>query len=146
MLDIREVNVTDHIGQVQYLLAENWAETGFDFDLCPDVAMMQRLQDAGVLFFLAAFDEAEIIGYSSAMIAPHTYNPAIVCCSSDALFVTKRWRPTSAGARLIIETERVAKRRGAVRMLWHTRAGTPLSSVLERRGYQPADIIVMKEI
>ncbi|SDC69463.1 Acetyltransferase (GNAT) family protein [Massilia sp. PDC64] len=146
MLVIREIQAAEHIGKVQHLLAENWAETGFDFDLRPDIEMMRRLQDAGLMFVLAAFDGDEMVGYSSALISPHTYNPAIVCCNSDALFVHRAWRKTSAGARLIAETERVAAEKGASRMLWHTRAGTPLAASLERRGYTPADVIVMKEI
>lgn len=146
MLVIREIQAADHIGKVQKLLAENWAETGFDFDLCPDGAMMQRLQDADLLFVLGAFDDDVLVGYSSALITPHTYNPSIVCCNSDALFVRRAWRPRGVGARLILETERVAAEKGASRMLWHTRAGTPLAAALERRGYQPADVIVMKEI
>ena len=135
MLTIREIQAAEHIGKVQRLLAENWAETGFDFDLCPDGEMMRRLQE-----------DDELVGYSSALISPHTYNPSIVCCNSDALFVRRAWRPRGVGARLILETERVAKEKGASRMLWHTRAGTPLAAALERRGYEPADVIVMKEI
>lgn len=146
MLAIREIQAADHIGKVQDLLAENWAETGFDFDLRPDVEMVRRLQDAGLLFVLAAFDDDELIGYSSAMVIPHTYNPAIICCNSDALFVRRPWRKTSIGARLIAETERVGAQRGAVRMLWHTRAGTPLAAMLAKRGYEPADVVVMKGI
>lgn len=146
MLEIREVQVAEHIDAIRHLLVENWAETGFDFDLAPDGTLMQRLQDAGILFFLAAFDGDQIVGYSSAMVAPHTYNPSIICCNSDALFVRRVWRPRGVGARLILETERVAAEKGACRMLWHTRAGTPLAAALERRGYQPADVIVMKEI
>lgn len=146
MLVIREIQAAEYIGKVQHLLTENWAETGFDFDLRPDVAMIRRLQDMGLLFVLGAFDGGELVGYSSAMVAPHTYNPAIICCNSDALFVRRAWRKTSAGARLIAETERVAAEKGACRMLWHTRAGTPLAAALARRGYQPADVIVMKEI
>lgn len=146
MLDIREIQAAEYIGKIQPLLAENWAETGFDFDLCPDGSMMQRLQDADLLFVLGAFDDDVLVGYSSALVSPHTYNPSIICCNSDALFVRRAWRPRGVGARLILETERVAVEKGASRMLWHTRAGTPLAAALERRGYQPADVIVMKEI
>jgi GNAT superfamily N-acetyltransferase len=54
-----------------------------------------------------------MVGYSSALISPHTYNPSIVCCNSDALFVRREWRPRGVGARLILETERVAEGRKA---------------------------------
>ena len=146
MLAIREIQAADYIRKVQDLLAENWAETGFDFELRPDVEMVRRLQAAGLMFVLGAFDDDQLIGYSSAMVSPHTYNPAVICCNSDALFVRRSYRKTSVGARLIAETERTAAAYGAARMLWHTRAGTPLGAALERRGYEPADVIVMKEI
>lgn len=146
MIVIREVTARDHIDAIADLIAANWAETGFDFELDLNVDAIARLQDMGFMFALAAFQDEQIIGYSTAMIGPHTFNPGMLFCNSDALFVLPEWRKSSAGARLIIETERVAKQRGAVRMLWHTRAGTPLAEVLKRRGYSPADIIVMKEI
>lgn len=146
MLTIREIQAAEYVGKVQDLLADNWFETGFDFELKIDTAMLQRLQDANLYFVMGAFIDAELVGYSSAMIAPHTYNPAVICCSSDALFVRRAFRKTSAGARLILATERHAASMGASRMMWHTRAGTPLAACLERRGYQPADVIVMKEI
>lgn len=146
MLVIREIKAADYIRKVQDLLSENWAETGFDFELRPDVEMVRQLQESGLLFVLGAFDGDELIGYSSAMVSPHTYNPAVICCNSDALFVRRAYRKTSVGARLILETERTAAAYGAMRMLWHTRAGTSLAAALERRGYEPADVIVMKEI
>lgn len=147
MLTIKEIRAADHIDKVMDVLRENWAETGFDFDLEPNVAMIDHLQQLGVLFVLGAFADDTLVGYSSAMISPHTYNPAIVCCNSDALFVRKPWRASSIGARLKNATERVAAERGANRMLWHTRAGTPFAEMLLKRdGYEAADIIVMKRI
>lgn len=146
MLSIVEIEAADHIDSVQDMLAENWAETGFDFDLDLNTAMIVDLQRLGILFALGAFYDGQLIGYSTAMVAPHPYNPAIVCCNSDALFVRKAWRHTSAGARLVVATELAAAARGANRMLWHTRAGTPFAATLQRRDYEPADIIVMKRI
>lgn len=108
MLVIREIQAADYIPKVQDLLAENWAEKGFDFDLRPDVEMVRRLQGAGLMFVLVAFEGDQLIGYSSAMVAPHTCNPAVICCNSGALFVRQAWRKTSIGARLIAQTERTA--------------------------------------
>lgn len=146
MLVIREIRAADYIDAFMPMLAENWAETGFDFDLVPDVGRIDALQAMGILFVLGAFADDTLVGYSSAMVAGHTYNPAIIMCNSDALFVRKPWRPSSIGARLVLATEQLAAERGATRMLWHTRAGTPFAATLERRGYQPADIVVMKRI
>lgn len=140
------VRIADYADCVRELFAANWAETGFDFELAPDIGQYQALQDAGALFALAAWRGADIVGYSSAFVQPHLFNPAVVCCASDALFVHPALRAGTLGARLMMSTEAEARRRGASRMLWHTRAGTPLAKTLLRRGYQPADVIVMKEI
>ena len=146
MTRIALARIAEHADSVRELFAANWAETGFDFPLEPDIAQYQALQDAGALFALAAWHGADIVGYSSAFVQPSLFNPAVVCCASDALFVHPSFRAGTLGARLIVATEDEARRRGASRMLWHTRAGTPLARAMLRRGYQPADTVVMKEI
>lgn len=146
MLTIKEVNAADFLGDIEEIAQANWAETGFDFDLRLNKFALAQLQDLGYLFAIAALDGDRLVGYSTAMVGPHTFNPEIICCNSDALFVLPEYRKTSAGARLIAKTERVAAERGATRMLWHTRAGTSLAAVMKKRGYKPADEIVMKRI
>lgn len=147
MLSIVEVQAADYIESILDVLSQNWAETGFDFEFAPSVAIYKAMQDAGLMFALACFDDdGYLIGYSTAAVTAHPLNPAIVCCSSDALFVRPEYRSTSAGARLIAATERIGKARGATRMLWHTRAGTPMAAMMEKRGYIPADVVVMKRI
>lgn len=146
MLTIREIYAADHIDSVMDMLRQNWAETGFDFELRPNIDLVRLLQDRGVMFVLGAFDGDQLIGYSSAVLGPHVFNPDIISCESNALFVLPAWRKTSIGARLIVATEQTGAARGANRMLWHTRAGTPLAATLQRRGYQPADVTVIKGI
>lgn len=127
------------------LMADNWAETGFDFEFSPSVEMYQRAVSSGVMFALAAVDGEELIGYCTMVVSNHMHNPSVTFAASDALFVRKERRGV-VSARLITAAEDEAKRRGATRVLWHTRAGTGLSRTLERRGYKPADVVVMKEI
>lgn len=143
---IAEIDVEPHIEQAAGLLSLNWAETGFDFPLNPDWESLTALQRLGALFVIGAFDGDNMIGYSTAYIAPHPFNPAVVVSQSSALFVRMDYRCTSAGARLIVETERVAKARGARIMAWHTRAGTSLAETMTARGYVPADSVVTKEL
>lgn len=143
---IREVNAVDHIAQIQELAAENWKETGFGFELKPSLKLHQLLQDAGVLIALAAFDGDEIVGYSTATVGPHMFNDEVMVCTTSALFVKKSHRGGSIPGRLVIETERAAKRRGAQLLFWQTRAGTELATTLKKRGYIDADVAVMKEI
>lgn len=146
MLVVREVSFSEHIDSVGKLLADNWKETGFGFDFELDVGAYRRFETLGLLLAVAAFDGESIIGYSTAMIAPHPYNPGIVCANSDALFVQPAYRNGRTALLLLRETERAAKSRNARYMLWHTRGGTRFADMLERRGYAPADVIMMREL
>lgn len=146
-MPIREVRITDYFEQAIPLMRENWSETGFNFELNPDIGRYQQLQDAGLVFALAAFDGDELVGYSSAAVVPHPFNPSILYCATDALFVAKSHRKGSIPGRLITETERIAKQRGAHLIAWHTRTGTPLAAIFtDRNGYQPGDSVVFKEL
>ena len=127
------------------LMRQNWDETGFGFEFKPSVETYQAVVDLGLMFVLGAFDGNEMIGYCTMTVTNHMHNPAIKVASNDALFVRPDHRGIIAG-RLIIGAEREAKARGAARILWHTRAGTNLANIFTKRGYAPADIVVMKEI
>ena len=141
---IKPIVVADVIDQILPMIRENWAETGFDFAIDPDVATYASMQESDQLIALGAFDGDEMVGYSTAMIGGHIFNPNVIICQSDALFVRKSHRQTSIGGRLILQTEHIAKHRGAHFMLWQTRAGTPLAGSLLRRGYEPADVALIK--
>jgi GNAT superfamily N-acetyltransferase len=145
---IEPVTVGDYLPQITALARENWAETGFAFPLRLSGQTYRSAEDADILIALGAFDdEGEVVGYSTAFLVPHHFNTDVVMCSSDALFVARRLRGTSIGARLIARTEQAAKARGATLMCWHTRAGTPLAEMLlARPGYTAADVVVTKDL
>lgn len=144
MCNIRLADPVEIILHNRDLIMQNWQETGFDFEFEPDLDTVRAMCNSGIMFCLGAYDGERTIGYSTAMICPHWFNPEVTMCMSDGLFVDQDHRHTSVGGRLIIATEQEAKRRGASRMLWHTRAGTKLSDAFEKRGYQPADVVMMK--
>lgn len=143
-IQIKTIDVLDLALMGRDLMARNWAETGFDHEFSPDVARYEALQGSGVLFAKAAWLDSELIGYCTAIVTPHIHNRNLIVCAHDALYVDKPHRGGTAGFRLIREVEREAKFRGADRMLWHTRAGTNLADVLIKRGYVPADVVVMR--
>jgi predicted GNAT superfamily acetyltransferase len=143
---IREVNAVDYLDAIAGLAADNWGETGFDFDMKLDRELYRRLQDSGRLISLAAFDGDDVIGYATATVAPHIFNTDVHVCMSSALFVAKNKRSSTVPGRLILETERIAKKRGARFMIWQTRAGTGLADTLRKRGYSDSDVAVIKEI
>jgi GNAT superfamily N-acetyltransferase len=133
------------IPAITKLMVDNWDETGFDFEFRPSVDMYRLAVEAGIMFVMVVAIDSEIIGYCSMAIHPHMHNPDVIVAANDALFVKKEYRGIISG-RLIRAAEAESKKRGATRVLWHTRAGTPLSAMLERRGYKAADVVVMKEI
>ncbi len=145
-MEYRIVNPAEWIGRVGELLADNWAETGFDFPFAPDVAAYQRLHEAGVAFAVGAFAGGDVVGYCTVVVVPHPHNPSVLVASNDALFVAPAHRGGTVAARLIQAAEREAKARGALRFTWHCRAGTGLAAMLSRHGYRPVDEVVMKEI
>lgn len=146
MATIKLAEPVHFFANITELMAENWAETGFDFELNPSLDVYQAAVKAGVMFALVATNNAgEIVGYCTTAITNHPFNPAVIVAANDALFVKKEYRGILS-ARLIVAAEKEAKARGASRFLWHTRAGTDFSSMLLRRGYTPADVVVMKEI
>ena len=96
---------------------------------------------------LAAYDGDEVVGYAVSIIAPSHLHYADLCyVSNDALFVKKSHRGGSTGLRLMRETERIAKERGAKLVLWHAKEGTRLDALLTRLGYGVQDIIFSKEL
>lgn len=123
----------------------NWHETGFDFRLNPSEQMYRSAVDTGLMFVLAAFDGDNIVGYCTMVVHPHMHNPDVIVAANDALFVKREYRGMT-GARLIRMAERESARRGASRVLWHTRTGTRLHDTFVKRGYKPIDTVVMKEI
>lgn len=128
------------------IVAANWAETGFDMPFEPSVEFYEQAEAINAWFGLAAFDEGKLIGYSSAWLYRHPFNLSVVVGSSEALYIKPAYRHGTAAGRLIRATEQEAKKLGASRFMWHTRAGTPFADMLKRRGYEELDVIVMKEI
>lgn len=128
------------------VVAANWAETGFDIPFAPDVEVYERAEAGNFWFAFAAYDGEKLVGYSSAWIWPHPFNPAVMFCSSEALYVKPAYRGGSVPGRLIKQTEKQAKEMGASRFLWHTRAGTPFAEMLIKRGYKDLDTVVMRKI
>lgn len=146
MSAVREVQITEYFEQALPLMRENWAETGFGYEFNPSRERYGRLQASGLLFALGAFDGGELVGYSTAVVVEHLFNPARFTCATDALFVRKSHRNGTLPARLILETERIAWERGAHVIAWHTRAGTKFTEVLAKHGYEISDVTVTKEL
>lgn len=145
MVEYVVVNLMDWWDKAMPLFRQSWAESGFDFALNPDRAAYGRMGDSGLLFTVLAIEDGEPLGYCTAVVATHLHNPDVVCASNDSMFVLPQRRGV-VSARLMAAVEAEAKARGAVRFVWRVRYGAALVAALERRGYEPLDAALCKEI
>lgn len=146
MIEVREGSLADNIDKMAALMQANWDETGFDFDFDLDTERYKQFEALGILLVVGAFDGEEVVGYSLASVLPHPFNPKVVFCNSDVLFIRKDLRNTSAGARLMAKTKELAKARGANKVFWHARGDTAFAGMLAKRGLHKADEIFMEDI
>jgi hypothetical protein len=147
---IVEMPLGDKLHNIQELLREHWDEVAKNKNvmvLNPSHEHYERADNTGGMVCLWALDaDGEIVGYSLNFIGPHIHYSDLVVCNNDVLFLREDLRPSTVGLRLIRETERVAKTRGARLMLWHAKDQTSLAKIMPRMGYVVQDIIYSKEI
>jgi predicted GNAT superfamily acetyltransferase len=146
---IVETTIADKIEHVPGLLEAHWHESARNKHLMvlkPDVVRYQALEAAGSLLSLVAYADEEIVGYSVNILSPHLHYAELLCAHNDVLFVAKEHRESALGLKLIRETERAARDRGAHLMLWHAKEQTPLAAILPRMGCKVQEIIFSKEL
>ena len=89
-----------------------------------------RLEKNGNLLLIVARQGLKIIGYTISIIHPHLHYRTALMCQVDTYWLAPDYRDPgedsldtldSVGAQLLIETEDAAVRRGAVKMINHTR-------------------------
>lgn len=149
MLRILETTIADKIEHVPTLLDAHWHESARNKHLMvlkPDVERYQALEAAGSLLSLVAYVGDEIVGYSVNIISRHLHYADLIVAHNDVLFVAKEYRDKPLGLRLIRETERACKARGAHLMLWHAKEGTPLDQILPKMGCKVQEIMYSKEL
>lgn len=144
-MNVTLANIGEYMPVIADLMRENWEETGDRFEFDPDLAVYLRLEQAGILFAFAAIHNGQVIGYCTAIVSCEMHNPAIITCTSDALFVKKEYRNTTAGGRLMLAVEQEAMKRGAMHMRWVVRTSTPMRAMLEKHGYSAQDVTLTKE-
>lgn len=146
MIEVRQGSLADNIDHMDALFSANWDETGFDFPLRLDKERYKQFEALGILVIVGAFEGDRVVGYSLASVLPHPFNPDVIFCNSDVLFVHRDYRHTSAGVRLMAETKREAKARGAHRIFWHARGNTEFARMLRKRNLHLADEVFMEVI
>jgi len=148
---IRESSFADLLVAGAELFTEHWDEVAQQKHLmrfAPDTDQYYALEKAGRLLVLGAYLGDELIGYSVTFVfEKHLHYQHLSYAQNDVLFISKTHRKGRLGARLIWETERRAKARGARMMLWHAKEHPPeLKELLPKLGYSVQDIIFSREL
>lgn len=139
-------NPAEIIPLIPDLIRDNWAETGFDFECNPSLDIYNAMFQAGMAVMVVVRIDDVIIGYCNLVICPHPYNPSVIVCGNDFIFLAKAHRNALVSGRLIQRCEAVAREYGASKMNWHCRAGTPLADMFRRHGYRDIDVLVGKDL
>lgn len=148
-MQIREISAVASIEEAGPLLREHWEEVAKNkavMVLKPNVPAYRMLEQMGSLISLGAFDGDRMVGYSVTICTAHLHYADLVYASNDVIFVAGTHRSGPAGVRLMRETEKRAKDRGARLMLWHAKPDTALDRILPRMGYGVQDVIYSRQL
>lgn len=123
MATVREINAAEYLPATAPLMREHWLEVAKDTGVPePQVnpAIINALQAAGALVTLGVFDDDNtMVGYSLNVLGPPIDFANMIVMQNEGIFVRPEHRGRIA-LRLISESERIAKERGATRAIWHT--------------------------
>lgn len=131
------------------LIVSHWEETESGIIPTPpnlDVEKYEMLEEMGMMFSLFAYADGVRVGYALNFITQAMHYKDITLCNCDALFVAKEHRKSSLGIKLIRETQRIAKERGALEMLWTAKPDTELARILPRMGFNLQEIVFNKKL
>lgn len=148
MTNIRPASIAEHIDEIDDLLRANWGETGFDFELNLNKDGYRALEDAGMMYAVAVFnDEEKIVGYCSFTLTRHLYNPSVVCANTDALYLLPEYRNGALSGQLMYAVRDLAKVKGAHMILWHARGNTVFAARLSKTTrFEWADAVYMEKL
>ena len=131
------------------MVRRHWEEVALHKGLMrldPDWLRYRAMEQRGLLLALALEVDGEVVGYTLGTVAPHLHYQDLMVYANDAVFVDAKHRGGGVGLRLMRETERVAKSRGAQMAAWHAKQGTRMDALMPRLGYGVQDIIYTRAL
>lgn len=141
---IREVSLATARVLCEHLLAEHYEEVAKFKDVAvlkPDWARYKEAEREGRLLILIICEGNRGIGYSANFLQMNLHYSDLLFAQNDVLYLSPEHRKGALGYRLILETEKRAKERGAKLMLWHTKPQTTLEALMPRLSYEILDTI-----
>lgn len=146
-LKIREGFVEEALSS-EYV-SEHWDELvkrKHLFVLNPDYETYFTLQDNNKLLTLVIQDGDSIVGYSVNILNKNLHYADVIMCSNDLIYIHPSYRKGMLGIRLIKETEKLAKQKGAHIMYWHAKPDTNLAKLLPKMNAGLHEQIYLKEL
>ena len=133
------VDMLEYLEDAKELLKEHWEELALNKDkvfLKPDAVKYKALQDAGVIHNIVVYKENKVVGYSVLIVQPHLHYADDLFAYVDVVYVDKKHRQSSVGAKLLIATEKLAKDLKATVITHHAKPYVPMIiKPLEKLGY-----------
>lgn len=145
------VKADKFLQEAEELLRLHWKELALNQDkvfLKPDVTKYLQMQELGILHNIVAYNTSNsVAGYSVLLLQPHMHYSDTVFANVDVVYVDPKHRNSSLGARLLIETEKLAKHCGAHVLVHHAKPYVPMIiKPLEKLGYSLYEHIYGKYI
>jgi len=147
--EIKLATVDEMLAKASVLFEEHYEEIARNKEvmkLKPDEKAYRNLEEANQIFILSAWQDDVLIGYSVNFVLNHPHYADLLLAQNDLLYIKKEMRGSSAGLKLIKETETHATSLGCKLMLWHAKENTALGAILPRLKYGVQDIIYSKEL
>lgn len=134
------IKADQFLQEAEELLQLHWEELALNKDkvlLKPDTKKYLQMQELGILHNIVAYDINNVVtGYSVILAQPHMHYSDSVFASVDVIYVDPKHRKSSLGARLLLETEKLAKQCGAHVLVHHAKPYVPMIiKPLEKLGY-----------
>lgn len=149
MIELIEINASDWLEQAESLMLEHWEEvaqvTGVPKPSM-DAEYLAQMEAARMLFTIGAFVGEELVGYSMNSIGSTINFDTLIIMENQGIFIKKQYRDMLGGIRLIKESERIGKERGASRCKWHTYRNTRAEKLFQSLGYCAYDVIYTKDL
>lgn len=123
------------------LWAEHYAEIAGDKSLPmgPDGPFFSFCDANGMLQLLTARRAGTMIGYCILLVKPHPHYRSVLCGFEDSYFLTQSERQGWTGVRLIKESLKALRKRGARRAYFMTKLDHDVSRLFSRLGGKESD-------
>lgn len=150
MITIKQISYKELDGLPEFkdIVKEYTAESSLD-EMPPintNVDLYIKLNEAGALTTLAAYDDEIVIGYANFIISPNLHY-SVSTAVTESFFVKEDYRKTGAGMFLLKEMERLAKEKGAIAFLVSAPTDSKLSAVMDKnKAYKETNKVFFRSL